>query len=327
MSQAQLMPAKLYLRDLVKTIDEAKQRVDLLALIISFKDIEPLEIALINAAQRGVTVRIALDFYTRAESIDTMFGHFESTRNRRLQIDRSLERLTKAGAQTYWLGTKKGFPYLGRMHSKWSVVDTTVYCGGGVNLYYRGITNADFMLKWQSDDLADHFVSRFNTIVNNNNHYVEDSSYVIDSKTKLLHDGGAPGTSLIYDHALALAQQARSIVLVSQYNPSGPIVKYLKKANTRYYYNKAFYGTGFPAGLMMTLSQIIHRFHNEYRHERYLHAKYMIFTLANGKRAAILGSHNFSRLGATYGTKECAIETTDERIIDQLDAYTKKYIQ
>lgn len=328
MKDARLLPAKIYLRDLIQSINNARFRIDIIALIISFKDIEPLEIALLNAVERGVQVRIALDFFSRTESLHTIFGHFESTRNKHLQIDRSLERLQKAGAEVFWLGTQKQLnPYTARTHCKWSVIDDIVYCGGGVNLYHHGIVSADFMLKWQSADVASHLASRFTTIVSNNNHYVEDSSYVIDSKTTLLHDGGAPRVSLIFDHAVELASHASSIIFVSQYNPSGQLVKFLKKANTRYYFNKPFYGTGKPAGLMMSISQILHRFPNEYRHERYLHAKYIIFTMPDGKRAAITGSHNFSRLGATLGTKEVALMTSDEKIIDQLDAFTKKYVQ
>ena len=58
----------------------------------------------------------------------------------------------------------------------------------------------------------------------------------------------------------------------------------------------------------------------------YLHAKFIIFTMKDGSKVAITGSHNFAYTGVLFGTREIALETNDPSIISQLESFYKKYI-
>ena len=55
-----------------------------------------------------------------------------------------------------------------------------------------------------------------------------------------------------------------------------------------------------------------------YTHERYLHAKAMVFSRADGARVAITGSHNFVEGGVRLGTREIAMETRRPDTIAQI---------
>jgi len=58
----------------------------------------------------------------------------------------------------------------------------------------------------------------------------------------------------------------------------------------------------------------------------YLHAKFIIFTMKDGSKTAISGSHNFAYTGVLFGTREIALETTNPQVIGQLESFYKKYI-
>ena len=63
-----------------------------------------------------------------------------------------------------------------------------------------------------------------------------------------------------------------------------------------------------------------------YKKKPYIHAKFIIFTMKDGSKVAISGSHNFAYTGVLLGTREIAIETTNKDFIGQLESFYKKYI-
>ena len=52
----------------------------------------------------------------------------------------------------------------------------------------------------------------------------------------------------------------------------------------------------------------------------------MLFTFANGSKIALSGSHNFVNGGVLLGTREIALETSNPRIINQLEEFITKFI-
>ena len=52
----------------------------------------------------------------------------------------------------------------------------------------------------------------------------------------------------------------------------------------------------------------------------------MIFTMPDGRKVAITGSHNFVYGGVLLGTREIALETDDPKIVRQLERFFKTYV-
>ena len=63
-----------------------------------------------------------------------------------------------------------------------------------------------------------------------------------------------------------------------------------------------------------------------YKKSVYNHAKFIIFTMADGKKTALTGSHNFVWGGVVLGTREINLETTDKHIISQLETFFAHHI-
>ena len=64
----------------------------------------------------------------------------------------------------------------------------------------------------------------------------------------------------------------------------------------------------------------------KYTRPNYLHAKFMIFTMKDGSKVAITGSHNFVNSASLLGTREIALETRDVDIISQLENFFEQHV-
>ena len=53
----------------------------------------------------------------------------------------------------------------------------------------------------------------------------------------------------------------------------------------------------------------------------------MVATLPDGSKSAIAGSHNFMFGSGFVGTREVAIETSDPRLIQQLERFRRDHIE
>ena len=63
-----------------------------------------------------------------------------------------------------------------------------------------------------------------------------------------------------------------------------------------------------------------------YTRSAYIHGKFIIYTMPDGSKVAITGSHNFAQGGVWLGTREIALETRDSHVIKQLEQFLEKYI-
>ena len=111
-----------------------------------------------------------------------------------------------------------------------------------------------------------------------------------------------------------LAKAAKRITYVSQYCPTGRLSAYLKKADSRLYFNP-WRTAKLPNSVIIRFGELFSGLASSYTRSTYLHAKFIIFDMPDGTRVALTGSHNFPRGGMWVGTREIALETTDKHII------------
>ena len=316
-----------YIRDATEAAHHAKKRIYILSMVLANHEAtQPLIDAIKEAAKRGVVVYVAADIFTYGE----VSGGFLPVRyysHGSRDTNRMVKALKKAGVHFTWLGRGRITLFHGRTHSKWCIVDDMVFTFGGVNLYEGGIHNTDYMFKQHDKRLANRLVEEQERIIRAERASLNFPStvYEKDDETSILIDGGIVGQSVIYSRVIELAQQATHITFVSQYCPTGKLARILKATPSDIYYNRPFQAEGLNQ-LVIRIGQFITGLKTDYKNPRYLHAKCMIFTLKDGTKIALSGSHNFAYMGVILGTREIALQTSNPEIITQLEAFIKKEI-
>jgi len=144
---------------------------------------------------------------------------------------------------------------------------------------------------------------------------------------KVLFDGGKFGGSIIYNEVVRLAHQAEEILLVSQYCPTGKLSKILTQKPSRVYFNQLENVDSKFNRAIIRLGKRSKRERNLYGRPKYLHAKFAIFTMPDGSKKAITGSHNFVAASSILGTREVALETDDKKIIAQLEKFFHDFVE
>lgn len=312
-----------YVTDAAKHIRQAKSRVSFLSMVVADdRTTDELIDALSEAALRGVTVEVAADVFTYGE----LGGFIWPTRYRSKQsrtTNRMSKQLIKSGVKFTWLGRSHSIIFSGRTHIKWCVVDDVVYSFGGVNLYEKGIENFDYMFKINDRLLADQLIDEYHRLARADaGGYAYRSHSFMHGEDTILIDGGLFGDSIIYRRVCKLAKEASKVIFVSQYCPTGRLSRILKKTNTELYFNlpanaSAMNRFAIRAGIFFTGNKTL------YKKSRYLHAKFMLFEMPDGRRIAITGSHNFSNAGVLLGTREIALQTENPDVISQLKGFLK----
>lgn len=317
-----LLTTSQYIADAAHEIARSKSRVIVMTLCIS-RESETSEFidSLILASKNGVDVSVAADTFTFSA-----FGGYFNPLKRWSRNSRAAKQLAntlrKNKVRFHWLGGNWRInPFAGVTHVKWTIIDDTVYCFGGVNLYGKGARNIDYMFKTKDKKLADLLASEHKKIIKTDQQPADYSGFYkqLDSGT-LLIDSGAKNESMIYERAVELAEQAKSILFVSQYCPTGKLAKILRSKKAAIYYNQAA-NTHLWTKLMLRFSRLTSGLKTRYRKPTYLHGKFMIFTMHDGSKVALTGSHNFSYSGVRFGTREVELETRDQKIISQLEEF------
>ena len=321
-----LLPPE-YIADATHLIERAERHVYFMCLIVADQDQTGGFIdALIAAARRGVKVDVAADVFTYREIAGRFIPLFRRSK-RKLESSRMARELTEAGVRFAWLGKGYWFPFRGRTHIKFCIVDDVVYSFGGVNLYDKGAANVDYMFRVRDVELAKRLAREYKRLRASKLEKHDDKSYPIRfKKNRVLIDGGIVGDSIIYRHACKLAAKAERIVLISQYCPTGRLGRLIRKVPHELYFNPPS-NASFLNRLVIWFGMLLSRHKTLYRKRRYLHAKCMLFYFKNGKRAAITGSHNFVWGGVKLGTREIALETKDPDVIDQLEDFCDEQVR
>lgn len=317
-----------YIHQATTAIDNAKSRVYLTSLVVAeHASTRPLIAALEAAAKRGVTVEVAADIFTYGE-VNGGFLRYRYHGNGTRTTNQMVKKLKKAGVGFHWLGRGHITLYHGRTHGKWCVVDNTVFTFGGVNLYEEGVNrNVDYMFRLEDPSLADRIAQEQIRIQKAESGSTNFHSTVYEhGGLTVLFDGGIIGQSVIYRRSIELAEKATDITFVSQYCPPGKLSRILKQKHSTIYYNNPSQARGLNR-VVIRLAQMLTGLKTSYKRSEYLHAKFIIFTLKDGSKAAITGSHNFAHTGALLGTREIALETTDPAVIKQLEDFVANEIE
>ena len=230
--------------------------------------------------------------------------------------------MRKNGASFHWLGGNYRInPFAGVTHVKWTIVDDTVYCFGGVNMHGKGARNIDYMLKTKDKKLADLLANEHKKIITTDRNPTDYSGFYKQlGYGILLIDSGEKNESMIYERAVELAKQAESILFVSQYCPTGKLAKILQRKKATIYYNQPKNAHRWTK-LMLRFSRLTTGLKSRYKKSTYLHAKFIVFTMNDGSKVALSGSHNFSYTGVRFGTREVELETSDKKVIEQLEEF------
>ena len=325
----QLLPTPTYIKELIRSVDQARDGIDIIALTVaeSEKTTDLID-ALCRASKRGVTVTIGFDLFFSYREIEKTSKRWWVFWNRTQHLQQTRRRLHKAGVKVYWLGQFSPFLFFRRTHTKWSLVDDTVFSFGGVNLYRDGIENLDYMFRVDDKELVNELRAEHQRIVAADRAGRTHTSHLFGTVSHtVLIDGGKLFDSIIYRHALSYAREASHIIYVSQYTPTGKLGSVLRNHNNAaLYFNHWRNANDIFNRLLIRWHMFTQGFRSQYDGSRYLHAKFMIFTMPNGKEVAITGSHNFVAGGGWLGTREVALETTDQDIIKQLRDFLDKQL-
>lgn len=299
----------------------ATKRIYLLSMVIAdHPKTHELIAELEAAAKRGVEVVVMADIFTYGE----VSGGFLPIRyyNREVRkTNRMVRALKHAGVKFTWLGRARLTLFNGRTHSKWCIVDDLVFTFGGVNMYEGGIENVDYMFTLTDPQLADRLVEEQKRLQRAEVRATNFPSVAYEDKEgTVLIDGGIVGQSVIYRRACELAEEAEHITFVSQYCPTGKLAFILKKKPTEFYYNRVNQAEGLNK-FVIGASQLMSGLKTRYKKDAYLHAKFIIFTMKDGSKRVISGSHNFAYTGVLLGTREVALETSAPGVISQLEHF------
>lgn len=321
-----LLSPTQYIREATEAVNKATSRVYLMSMVLAdHESTHPLIDAIEKAALRGVKVVVAADIFTFGEVSDG-FLPFRYYSHGARDTNRMAKQLKRAGVRFHWLGKGRFFLYQGRTHTKWCIVDDTMFTFGGVNLYEGGVQNIDYMFKHTDTKLADRLVQEQIRIQRAETRSVNYPSVVYEQgDMTVLIDGGIIGQSVIYRRSMEFAEKAVHITFVSQYCPTGKLSRIIKKKSSTMYYNRPLQAEGLNR-FGIRFGQIVTGLKTQYKKARYLHAKCLIFTFADGTKAAITGSHNFAYTGVLLGTREVALETYDPKIIAQLEKFIEKEV-
>lgn len=325
-----LLPGEQYIEDLIDRINSAKQRIAIVTTIFHNDSdrMEQFVQTLCGAAERGVDVSFCVDSFTYLEPNGPWRHLLKDQSAQAYRAIRNERRLKSAGVKFRWLGRNANFGAMGRTHTKWSIIDDTVYSFGGINLYAMGISNTDYMLRITNQDLADAFMTRHAQLIkaDKGNHAGRNRMIELSSRTHIIFDGGIPFHSEIYDRAIELAQQATDIVFVSQYCPTGKLARVLRHKDAKLYFNHWEAASALNT-LVIKAGMRSSQFETRYKREPYLHAKFIIYTMPNGEKWALSGSHNFQTGGVVLGTREVCLETNSPGIITELEQFFEQYIK
>lgn len=208
-------------------------------------------------------------------------------------------------------------PFLGRNHSKVTIIDDNVYIGG-INFSDENLAYVDFVVK-----LTDKKIASALEVLLRRENIKRDKEIVINNETKILVDSGTPGKSLILTKVKALIEGSEKIVFhVSQLAPDGEILESFEKALGRGVDLKIIIPFrnefGFIFSFIHKLNKIIIYLKKIdlplFIYFGMIHAKLIIID----EKYVLFGSHNLSRKGVVAGTKEISILTSNRKLVKNL---------
>lgn len=321
---AHLVPAPRVAHELTRRIAKATQRVAIVVTTFHNDSVamHRLVDALCAASLRGVAVSVCVDSYTYTEPKEFLLRAPKRHPTRAYNALKTERTLKRAGVQFHWLGRASNVGFAGRTHTKWIIIDDWVYSFGGVNLDTASFAHTDYLLRSHSQRLADQLFREHQRLLTADraNHATRSRTLIQDAHTRILVDGGLVGDSVIYRRACRLARNATSIIVVSQYCPTGKFNRILKRKRAKLYFNHWRHATWMNK-FMIRFGMLSARQRTRYHQRQYLHAKFILFTMPDGREIVLSGSHNFMFSSVMIGTREVALETSEPQIVRQVKQF------
>lgn len=298
-----------YCAALLELISKAQRRVVITAMVVrSGQHTGPVLRAAAEAAGRGVKVHILGDIYSQHGISRPSVISRHAFKSECLDTRRILANLQANGGRSTWVGRMGLNPYAHRYHAKMTVIDDHVYSFGGVNFSDDSMENIDYMLHTEDAALATKLQQL--AASNADGLPAADLEVPLGKQNSLLFDAGTPGSSIIYDRACQLAAQSAKVTYVSQMYPSGRLGQLISHTQNTCYFNRPWQTGLRPDSLAQAWDGWRGGIPNHYTGSHYVHAKLILFELKDGTKAVLSGSHNFSKRGVTFGTKEIALYST-----------------
>lgn len=287
------------------------------------------------AAKRGAHVTFIVDAYSfmLKEGVMSVGPLFFSKKDPRLgygefkPVVEVINNLRKSGVNCVVINKPQRplkNPFGGRAHIKFAVINEEVFIGG-CNLSHPHLL--DVMVQTFNKRLATYMTHFTEDVIKHNSVRKallrRDVSFKIDDHTELLIDAGVKRQSLIYDRALELISSAASrVYMTCQYFPNNRTPSELAKAHHRgvgvhlAYNHPDKHNMPIRGAQKRTVAYNRLRlpdsvFENQLNTDRnYLHAKILL-----SEKEAIIGSHNFVKMGVNLGTAEIALHSTSKDFI------------
>ncbi len=298
-----------YKDTLVDAIDQTSTRLLLEAMNVDhIGDMHDILEATMRARRRGAEVLLVYDGYSYPTAL-LKYGP-RST----YELKNRLRGLEQAGASLHRVGRLEVNPFAGRHHAKAVVADNTVFIGGGANLTHDTFETKDFMLRFESEALAD---TLFADLPRSARERIADDTLYAHNGDELLLDSGLKGSSIIYDRVCDLADKAEKVWLVSKLAPDGRLLKIISGKESQLWYNTLASASFFDS-IAISIDQNRQNLDNLYSGEQEIHAKFCVFEMQDGAYEVVTGSHNFNTRGVKFGTQEIALHSKDQLLAKEL---------
>ncbi|MEI6326919.1 MAG: phosphatidylserine/phosphatidylglycerophosphate/cardiolipin synthase family protein [Candidatus Roizmanbacteria bacterium] len=344
MSQFNIQEPTEFLQDFIMLTQKAKKRIWVQTMNFDpGPHIDVCVASLINAARRGVDVRINVDWIAE-RFYDGRFDTFPTLNTQRrsalatFNITRQTMYRSLASAGVALVVTNKPnlfggyFPAYRRNHIKMFMIDDDVVWVGGVNLMEHALHNFDLMVRVTDQTIIRALADQFPQV--NVERPKHDYQVECTKDTTFLVDSGRKMKSLIYNEAIKSIGHARkNITFISQFLPGGQLLSQLIRISRE----KNVHVT-------IVTSHRDDEFFNAFPHQLaykhfllqirscpgirliHFHRKVHVKLLLVDDEEALFGSHNFWYLGGLFGTEEIAFHTGDKKLINDLRNFVRKIL-
>lgn len=341
-----LLNHKEYFAHLIHTFKAANKTDNLVLATMEFRPDQPLVNELVDAmcqaARRGARMTFIVDAYSFMIKDSAVPGPlFFSKRVPKYGYGlfkptvQAINTLRRAGVDCHIINKPTRplkNPFGGRSHIKFAIINNQVLIGG-CNLSHP--ERLDVMVQLFNERLANYMQAFAGNVIACKSVRKallrQDQRFVIDEHSELLIDAGVRHQSVIYDRAFNLINNAaQRVYMTCQYFPNNYTPRALVKAHRRgvgvhLAYNHPNHHPSPIRAIQkrtvslkkkwMPSSVFEHQLHEG---KNYLHAKILL-----SEKEAIVGSHNFVKMGVNLGTAEIALHTTSPDFI----AATRKWVQ
>lgn len=319
--ESKLEYPRQFLTDVLDSAKDAQNRIQVLSLAIADDHATGLILhQLEKAAGRGVAVELCTDFLGQMQ---VKWERFKDSRKPPLYDSQMFERLKAAGAKVHFEahpGERLFDFWRGTQHGKLVIVDNCAWVGG-MNMTDAHFRNIDFMVKLKDPAVVSSLSKAFRRI--NDEKSFEDYSEQSGDDYTLLVDGGRPGQSIGYEHALEMVRGAKKkIIFVCQYPPRGKILSEMMTNTER----EVVVVTSDEKTLSDKMP-LFKKNHEEYKKAvehmphistKYLHGPVHAKLVITDDKEAIWGSNNFYEgQEDIVGWHEISIKTSDEGLVQQ----------